>query len=463
MPHWFRPHLSRLVNDYGMLAVLLLMCLYYSWATWRVRYPVGRDAARRVAEEIVDRQGEKAEVLVVAGTAKIERQFSDTLAALLGERGFRVIDIINDSPPKVAAAVRQLVEQGTHIDAVAGTKNCRRVLDRQKETLSALADTQIAVPESYQWPTFLTARNLLNVANQIVVIAVIAIGMTMVIITAGIDLSVGSLVALSAVVVAKLIVTSGAQQATNLELFWCSVAAVAMCAAVGAFSGLMITAFRIPPFIATLGMMQIASGLAFIIARGHSIYQLPNAFTWLGRGADLVVPIPVPLEIVWIAVPNAVVLMIALYVAAHFVMAKTSLGRYIYAVGGNRRAAQLSGIRTGRILLIAYVVSGAVAGLGGVIVASQLKAGAPTYGIMYELYVIAAVVVGGTSLAGGEGKIFGTLIGAFIIAVIRNGMNLTDVQPYTQKVVLGAVILGAVLLDMLKRQGWRLPTRLRLS
>ena len=131
------------------------------------------------------------------------------------------------------------------------------------------------------------------------------------------------------------------------------------------------------------------------------------------------------------------------------------MGRYIYAVGGNRQAARLSGIHINRVLLIVYIVSGAMAGLGGVIVASQLKSGAPTYGLMYELYVIAAVVVGGTSLAGGEGKIFGTLIGAFIIAVIRNGMNLTDVQPYTQKVVLGLVILGAVLLDMLKKQGWR--------
>jgi ribose transport system permease protein len=135
-------------------------------------------------------------------------------------------------------------------------------------------------------------------------------------------------------------------------------------------------------------------------------------------------------------------------------MARTTLGRYIYAVGGNAEAARLAGVRVRAVLLLVYTVCAILAGLGGVIMASQLKSGAPTYGLMYELYVIAAVVVGGTSLSGGEGRIFGTLIGAFIIAVIQNGMNLTNVESYTQKVVLGLVILGAVLLDRLKHRGW---------
>jgi ribose transport system permease protein len=134
-------------------------------------------------------------------------------------------------------------------------------------------------------------------------------------------------------------------------------------------------------------------------------------------------------------------------------MSRTVLGRYIYAIGGNIEAARLSGVPVKRVLLLVYLLNGALAGLGGVITASQLKSGAPTYGLMYELYVIAAVVVGGTSLAGGQGKIFGTLIGAFIIAVIQNGMNLTGVGSYMQKVVLGLVILGAVLLDTLKNRG----------
>ena len=171
-----------------------------------------------------------------------------------------------------------------------------------------------------------------------------------------------------------------------------------------------------------------------------------SSFDWLGRGDA------------FFGIPNAVVLMVILYVFAHFVMSRTTAGRYIYAVGGNPEAARLSGVPVKRILLWVYTVSGALAGLGGVVMASQFRSGDPKYGLMYELYVIAAVVVGGTSLAGGRGKVFGTLIGAFIIAVIQNGMNLTGVQSYTQKVVLGLVLLAAVLLDMLKKRGWKLSS-----
>ena len=219
-----------------------------------------------------------------------------------------------------------------------------------------------------------------------------------------------------------------------------SLAAIAACALVGGFSALMITVFRIPPFIATLAMMQVASGLAFIVTKGQSLYDIPPAFTWLGRGTGLG------------SLPNSVLLMFTLYALAHLFMTRTSTGRYIYAVGGNTQAAHFSGVSVNRITALVYVISGLVAGLGGVINTSQLKAGAPTYGLGYELYVIAAAVVGGTSLAGGEGRVFGTLIGAFIIAVIGNGMNLMNIEAYTQKVVLGLVILGAVLLDMLRRR-----------
>jgi len=149
-----------------------------------------------------------------------------------------------------------------------------------------------------------------------------------------------------------------------------------------------------------------------------------------------------------------VILLIIIYAAAVFVMSRTKLGRYIYAVGGNRQAARLSGIHVNRVLMAVYVVCGAMAGLGGVIEASQFTAGDPKSGMMYELDVIAAVVVGGTSLTGGEGKVLGTLIGAFIIAVIQNGMNLTKVESNTQKIVLGLIILGAVVLDNLRKQGW---------
>ena len=434
---------SRLLTDYGMLGVLLLLCLYYSWATLQLRQPAGADAAQAIAQKITQSVQPGARVLILAGTGKVEAEFAASLQASLRSHALQIVETVIGEPPAAADAIQRLSEGPARIDAIAATKGFARVIDREKQSLPALADTRVFLPESYWWPTFLTARNLLNVANQIVVIAVIAVGMTMVIITGGIDLSVGSLVALSAVVAAKLILTAGAEQATNLALWGSSLAAVAVCAATGAFSGVMITVFKIPPFIATLGVMQVASGLAFTITSGQSIYQIPAAFTWLGRGTDL------------LALPNAVILMVIAYAAAHVVMARTTLGRHIYAVGGNRQAARLSGIRVNRVLLVVYVISGAMAGLGGVIVASQLKSGAPTYGLMYELYVIAAVVVGGTSLTGGEGRIFGTLIGAFIIAVIRNGMNLTDVEPYAQKIVLGLVILGAVLLDMVKKRSWR--------
>jgi len=191
--------------------------------------------------------------------------------------------------------------------------------------------------------------------------------------------------------------------------------------------------------------MQVAAGLAYIISQGKPIYRMPDSFIWLGRGVEPLLKIPI-----------AVILMVVLYVIAHIVMTRTTMGRYIYAVGGNMEAARLSGIRVKLVLFLVYTVSGALAGLGGIIMASQLKSGAPTYGLTYELYVIAAVVVGGTSLSGGQGNMFGTLIGAFLIGVIQNGMNLTNVESYTQKVVLGLVILGAVLLDGLKHRGFRL-------
>ena len=294
-------------------------------------------------------------------------------------------------------------------------------------------------PQSYRWPTFLKSENLLNIANQIAVIAIIAIGMTMVIITGGIDLSVGSLIAFSAVVATRIIrdVGGGVSAGTGFMIGACLIAILA-CGAVGGFSGMMITRFAVPPFIVTLAMMLVGSGLAYILAAGQSIYQIPDSFVWLGRGADL------------LGLPNAVVLMVLLYIAAHILMSRTTLGRYIYAVGGNREAARLSGVPVQRVILFAYISCALLAALGGVVQASLFKSGSATYGNMYELYVIAAVVVGGTSINGGEGKMFGTLIGAFIIAVIQNGMNLMNVESYTQKVVLGFVILGAVLLDKIR-------------
>src|SRR6185437_11092841 len=260
------------------------------------------------------------------------------------------------------------------------------------ESFPALAKTKVIKPEPYHFPNFLKTENLLNIANQIAVIAIIAVGMTMVIITGGIDLSVGSLIALSSVVGTYLIQRyAGAQQASTVGMIVCCLAAIAACAAVGLFSGSFVTFLRVPSFIVTLSMMLVASGLADMVSQNQTITQVPDRFVWLGRSANLG------------GIPNAVILMIVLYIAAHVMMSRMALGRYIYAIGGNSEAARLSGVPIRRILLLVYALSGALAGLGGIVMASLLKSGASNYGTSYELYVIAAVVVGGTSLSGGQG------------------------------------------------------------
>ncbi len=226
-------------------------------------------------------------------------------------------------------------------------------------SLDHLAGATILAPRSYRWPTFLLADNLRNVANQIAVIAIVAVGMTLVIITAGIDLSVGSLIALSAVVCAWLVQALGGQGAGGGMLVVAALGAMVVSGLAGLFSGAMVVRFRLPPFIATLAMMQVASGVAYIIARGRPIYDAPDAFTTLGRGADPLVGLP------W-----AVWLMVVLYGLAHLLMSRTALGRYVYAVGGNAEAARLAGVRTGAVLLFVYALSGVLAGLGGVVMAA---------------------------------------------------------------------------------------------
>jgi len=259
----------------------------------------------------------------------------------------------------------------------------------------------------------------------------------MVIITAGIDLSVGSLIALSAVIGTVVMKRLGGTAAPPWVVLAGFLAGTAACGFVGGLGGLLVARFKVPAFITSLGIMLMARGAAFLITGGFSIYQVPAALTWLGRGRTLIFP-------------NTVLLLVVLYAAAHVFMAHTRLGRYIYAVGGNEQAARLSGVPVKSVIVFVYAISGLAAGLGGCIQASQLNTGTPNMGMMFELYVIAAVVVGGTSLAGGSGRILGTLIGAFIISVIQNGMNLLGMESYTQQVVLGAVILCAVLLDRLR-------------
>ena len=433
-------------SDYGMLGALLFLCVFFSLVTYEQQQPVGDMGAKILVEKIREKFSEPGSVLIMGKKGTDGKAFVNGLKRRLNTDGWEVKQDLTGGPPELSKALRNTFENNSSVDLLACEQFFARLpmLENLENTSSLGKKMLVMSPASYGWPNFLKTSNLLNVANQIAVIAILAIGKTMVTISAGIDLSVGSLIAFSAVFASWTIREwTGGTEASVLGIILGCLISLMACGGLGLFSGLMIACYGVPPFVASLGMMMIASGLAYMLSGGLSIYQLPESFDWLGRGDDLA------------GIPNAVVLMILLYFFAHLLMSRTTAGRYVYAVGGNSEAARLSGVPVKRILLCVYAASGTLAGLGGIVMASQFRSGDPKYGLMYELYVIAAVVVGGTSLSGGKGKVFGTLIGAFIIAVIQNGMNLTGVQSYTQKVVLGMVLLGAVLLDMLKKRGWR--------
>jgi ribose transport system permease protein len=285
-------------------------------------------------------------------------------------------------------------------------------------------------------PYFFSADNLLNVTLQASITAIIAAGMTFVILTAGIDLSVGSLVAFSGVLTASFL-------KINIPLYLVFPIALLGGLLFGAVSGwvagIFVTKFNITPFIVTLALMTIWRGAAFVYTQGRPVWELPDAFSFLGEGRILGVPFPT-------------IVMIIVFIASHIVLTKTKFGRYVYAVGGNVEAARLAGINTNFILISVYIISGVLSAVSGILLASRVNSGQPNAGLMYELDVIAAVVVGGTSLFGGRGTIVGTFIGAMLIAVLKNGLNLLNVGSYVQQIVVGVVILLAVLLDQLRQK-----------
>ncbi|MFC5181278.1 ABC transporter permease/substrate-binding protein [Actinomadura harenae] len=286
---------------------------------------------------------------------------------------------------------------------------------------------------------FLTVTNLLNVGVQAAVTAILAFGVTFVIVTGGIDLSVGAVAALSAVVLAWTATNHGVPWPVALVL------AVLVGIAAGLVNGLLITYGQLPPFIATLAMLGVARGLALVISDGSPI-PLPSAVTHLGDTIGKYLPVPV-------------LVMLAMGGITAVVLARTYSGRAMYAIGGNEEAARLSGIRVDRQKLVTYALSGAFAAVAGVVLASRLASAQPQAANGYELDAIAAVVIGGASLAGGKGRAFGTLVGALILAVLRNGLNLLEVSAFWQQVVIGVVIALAVLLDTVRRKGLRLSSR----
>jgi len=434
--------MRKVLANYGMIVVLMGLCVLFSILTLKEQMAEGKSAARSVAGRIT-REFEKSDVILAVGASNTDSAaFAEHLQNALKGQGFTDARLVIGTPRDVRMAIDKISESGGKLAAIAtsGDMAKNRLIRQIPGKYPAFTGFRLVVPKTYLWPDFLKWDNLLAIVDRIVVIAVIAIGMSMVIVTGGIDLSVGSLIALSAVISTLMMKKMGGTEASGWVVLLCFMVGVTGCGIVGGLGGFIVARFKVAPFITTLAMMMMARGLARMITGGFSIYQVPKGLPWLGQGRTL-----------WI--PNTVLLLVVLYAIAHVFMSHTAMGRYIYAVGGNREAARLSGVPVRFVIVLVYIVSGLAAGLGGCIQASQLNTGTPNIGLMYELYVIAAVVVGGTSLSGGSGKMLGTLIGAFIISVIQNGMNLLGIQSYTQEFVLGAVILGAVLLDKVRAGG----------
>ena len=281
-------------------------------------------------------------------------------------------------------------------------------------------------------PYFLTVSNLLNVAEQTSINAIVAVGMTFVILSGGIDLSVGSIVALSGVVL-------GASLKSDQPMLVGVIVASLVGLACGLGNGALVSWGGLPPFIVTLGTMSIARGAALLFTEGRPVSGFDAGFRALATGRAGFIPAPV-------------IVMLLVYLAAHFVLSRTTFGRYVYAIGGNEEATRLSGVAIRFHKTMIYGVSGLMSAVAAIILTARLNSAQPIAGMMYELDAIAATVIGGTSLMGGEGSLGGTLVGALIMGVLRNGLNLLGVSSFLQQIVIGAVIVGAVLIDtVLKR------------
>ena len=307
-----------------------------------------------------------------------------------------------------------------------------------KKSQSLIALFALCLVISLLSDKFLTSNNLWNVLRQISVNVCISVGMTLVVLMAGIDLSVGSVLAFSSAVCAGLLKNGISIPSLDFFIGFTVLGGILVSLLIGLllglFNGWAITKFSLPPFVATLAMLTIARGATMLYTQGIPISNLGSSFEFIGSGWFLGIPVPV-----WVSL--VVVLVVV------FITRKTAFGRYIYAIGGNEKAAFLSGININNIKLVVYGIAGMMAGVGGVLVTSRLNSAQPNAGASYELDSIAAVVIGGTSLSGGLGTVTGTVIGATIIGVLNNGLVLLNVSPFWQQVVKGLVILLAVIID----------------
>ena len=317
------------------------------------------------------------------------------------------------------------------------TKETAAKLPRLNSTnlTSAAVLIALSVLLSVISPAFRDPQNLINILQQVTVNAILALGMTMVIFTGGIDLSVGSVVAFSGIVMGILVIDLG------VNPWLAALIGIALGSVCGTINGLLISRFKLQPMIATLGMMSIARGAALTLAGGRTISGYPPGFTWLGNGT-----------IPGTTIPVQIVFMLLLYVIAYYFMRYRRFGRALYSVGGNEEATRLSGINVFKYKTLAYTVSGALAGIASVVLVAKLNSAQSIAGQDYELDAIASAVIGGASLLGGKGSIWGTLMGALIIGVIRNGLNLLNVSSYLQKLIIGFIILIAVLVDAFRNR-----------
>ncbi|WP_378210785.1 ABC transporter permease [Anoxybacteroides rupiense] len=319
----------------------------------------------------------------------------------------------------------------TKNEAVEKNRAFKRIISKFGPLIGLILLTAVLTILS---PKFLTINNVMNIARQSSINALLAIGMLLPILTAGIDLSVGSLLALSIMMMGIVTVNMGMHPLLGILV------CLSVGAAFGWLNGILLTKLRLPhPFISTLGTMNIARGIALIVTGAAPIAGFPYMIQFLGR--EFVGPIPV-----------SFLLVIVVYVFFHIFLTRTQTGRYIYAIGGNPEAARLSGINVDRVLIIVYTISGFMAGLAGLVMVGRVNSAFPLAGLSYELDAIAAVIIGGASFLGGVGTVWGTLIGALIIAVLRNGLNLLNVSADFQMTVIGAVIIAAVFVDVLRQR-----------
>ncbi|MCP3763656.1 ABC transporter permease [Domibacillus sp. A3M-37] len=282
-------------------------------------------------------------------------------------------------------------------------------------------------------PNFINSNNIINIVRQMSVIGIVAIGVTFIIITSGIDLSSGSVIALTSVIVATF-----AQEGTY-PLIVALLVAVAIGAGTGLFNGFLVTKGNIAPFIVTLGMMTAARGLALLYSGGRPIGGLSDSLLFLGQGMIAGIPVPV-------------IIFAIIGVISYVLLNKTRFGKYVYAIGGNEQAAMIAGVNVTKVKILVYTFNGLLVGIAGLILTARIASGQPTAGTMYELDAIAAAVIGGTSLTGGIGTIGGTIIGALIIGVMNNGLDLMNVSSYWQQILKGAIITVAVYVDARKHK-----------